>query len=496
MDTSTNNADSLISSFPSFDIGKNLNENWNMNSTIGNAYMQWVSWFYGKPKSNVNPNVNPNVNTNIHLNEKRELLEAPGFTNPLFGVWDKNTVIVDGIGGSGVMCVFNMNSNTNVVLSPLDNFMTVSQYSSNPGKIEFGIMGNVTEIPKDFSMKTIMFISDDGINNSMKNWGTLLRNYYQKGNSINSRSKDVTLQYLGFNTDNGAYYYYNTVPGLNYEETMISVKKYADEVGLPYRYVLLDSWWYFKGEDGGVTNWTARPDIFPNGIEAVYKSTGWLVQAHNRWWSPYNTYATQNGGQYLFDIDNIKNGSVPLEQKFWDDLLSIPTSNWGLRVYEQDWLYNEFYVYVSDLLKSVSLGRTWLLQMGLAAEKNGLTIQYCMPYIRHVLQSLEISAVTQARASDDYKPLVETEQWRIGGQSILFDALGLSPSKDGIWTTTFQDGSPYGEEGQEYHSRLQAAVLSLSTGPIAIGDGIGYSNVDLILKSCMKVSIYINIFIL
>ena len=125
--------------------------------------------------------------------------------------------------------------------------------------------------------------------------------------------------------------------------------------------------------------------------------------------------------------------------------------------------------------------------MGSAAEKNGLTIQYCMPYIRHVLQSLEISAVTQARASDDYKPLVDSEQWRIGGQSILFNAVGISPSKDGIWTTTLQPGSPYGAQGRELHSRLQAAVLTLSTGPIAIGDGIGYSDVELILRSCMKV---------
>ena len=70
---------------------------------------------------------------------------------------------------------------------------------------------------------------------------------------------DITLQYLGYTTDNGAYYYYNTEDDLNYEETLIKVKKYADKVNLPYRYVLLDSWWYYKGKNNGVSDWSAMP---------------------------------------------------------------------------------------------------------------------------------------------------------------------------------------------------------------------------------------------
>lgn len=33
---------------------------------------------------------------------------------------------------------------------------------------------------------------------------------------------------------------------------------------------------------------------------------------------------------------------------------------------------------------------------------------------------------------------------------------------------------------------MHAVVATLSTGPVAIGDGIGYSDVNLIMKSCMK----------
>ena len=76
------------------------------------------------------------------------------------------------------------------------------------------------------------------------------------------------------------------------------------------------------------------------------------------------------------------------------------------------------------------------MQMGLAAQKAGITIQYCMPYPRHALQSVELPAVTQIRVSDDYVPGPDwthqdsaPEQWRIGGSSILADALSLSAFK-------------------------------------------------------------------
>ena len=86
-------------------------------------------------------------------------------------------------------------------------------------------------------------------------------------------------------TDNGAcYYYYTGKNYTNYEDVLVAVKEDADKNMIPYRYVQLDSWWYYKGEGGGVKNWTARPDIFPNGIESMVAKTGWPVVAHNRYW--------------------------------------------------------------------------------------------------------------------------------------------------------------------------------------------------------------------
>jgi hypothetical protein len=50
-----------------------------------------------------------------------------------------------------------------------------------------------------------------------------------------------------------------------------------------------------------------------------------------------------------------------------------------------------------------------------------------MPYPRHALQSVEIQAVTQVRASDDHVPGSPELplQWRIGMSSILAWSIGL-----------------------------------------------------------------------
>ncbi len=83
----------------------------------------------------------------------------------------------------------------------------------------------------------------------------------------------------------GAYYYYTTANYSNYLEVLLAVNDYAIAEGIPYRGVLLDSWWYFKGVGDGVMNWTAMPTVFPggnDGLRVLYETTNWKVIGHNR----------------------------------------------------------------------------------------------------------------------------------------------------------------------------------------------------------------------
>lgn len=102
-------------------------------------------------------------------------------------------------------------------------------------------MGNVTEIPAGYCVQTLLYVSGGGITATVLKWGELLRRSHGTKKSSTS-SGDITLNYMGVSTDNGAFYYYNTAPSLDYEDTMVAVKQYSDAVRIPYRYWLLDSW--------------------------------------------------------------------------------------------------------------------------------------------------------------------------------------------------------------------------------------------------------------
>jgi len=54
--------------------------------------------------------------------------------------------------------------------------------------------------------------------------------------------------------------------------------------------------------------------------------------------------------------------------------------------------------------------------------------RYCMPWPRHILQSVTIPVVTQSRISGDYQP--DNSQWIVGDSTILAHAVGVTAFKD------------------------------------------------------------------
>jgi hypothetical protein len=264
------------------------------------------------------------------------------------------------------------------------------------------------------------------------------------------------------------------------EETMMAVHNYSLAAKIPYRYWLLDSWWYYKSTNkiAGVTNWTARPEVFPHGLEYLYHQTRMFVQAHNRMWSTHNIYTKD----YNFVPSQSNPVSLPTEFRFWKDLLQNATE-WGLVVYEQDWLNVQF-ERQSQAFTNATLMRLWLMEMGRAAQDCHVAVQFCMPLPRHILQSVEIPAVTQVRASGDYNAGLWIQQWwNVGVTSLLYMALDLRPSKDSAWSKSIQPNNPFRNTTEPF-PEFQALLLAMSTGPVAFSDKIGHSNTSLILRTC------------
>ncbi|KAK3742202.1 hypothetical protein RRG08_056560 [Elysia crispata] len=401
-----------------------------------------------------------------------------GWTKLSLDRWSKDANFTTGIEG-GPLVLFDKGSNA-MVISPLNEFMAASNKKFQDQHISWGIMGLVDSVPSGYTADFIISFSDRGVNQAMRDWGAIMT--YLHGKSSKARDSDLTLTHLGYWTDNGAYYYYNTEKGKNYEDTIVDEVAYLKAQGLPVKYLQIDSWFYPKGHVKGTKTWTPEKSIFPDGFKGLYEKTQLPIACHNRYWDNDTTYARYNGGKYNF-ISDVKTGyAVPDDQQFWLDLFNS-TKAWGpFILYEQDWLNEETDRNLA-LLSNLTLGAEWLTQMGHAAEKHGITIQYCMSYGRHILQSLQIPAVTQARASDDYQPArPEITQYKIGITSMFVDALNLAPSKDTFWSTNVQPGNPY--HGYEAAPYLQTLIATLSGGPVGPGDGLGYANNKILTRCC------------
>eukprot|EP00977_Amphora_coffeiformis_P005903 scaffold1248_cov170-Amphora_coffeaeformis.AAC.22 len=380
---------------------------------------------------------------------------------------------------SGPMAIFNQECV--LVLSVASSFMsTSSMYRPKLQEFGFGVMGSITSIPENYEMSVIVSshprIGPTGIRDAFTSWGSKLQTLHQT-----NRMKDVTLDYLQYSTDNGAYYYYHADENKTYQDTILQLQDHVEnKIKLPVKSWLLDSWFYYKGKDQGVKEWVARPDVFPDGLAKFRQQLNWLTMAHNRYWSTETVYAKQNGGDFDFVMED--KGALPLEEAFWDYIFG-EAKKWGIDVYEQDWL-NIQTQSLNWTLQTIHGAENWLLQMGRAAQRHNIPIQYCMSWPRHILQSLRIDAVTQARASDDVLPDNE-KSMQLGVTSMVAFALGLAPHKDSFWSTPMEPPrNPYPQ--YEHASKLLSIISTYSTGPVAPSDYKEFLNVNLIMKSCTQ----------
>eukprot|EP00041_Stephanoeca_diplocostata_P005931 m.71454 g.71454 ORF g.71454 m.71454 type:complete len:825 (-) comp16082_c0_seq11:633-3107(-) len=491
--TSIGDADATISEFPTFDVGSAKDISAEV-APPKRGFYQWSG--SGVPGY---PVVGPH------------------------GQWPADaSTLKGGRSNTGVIAVFDAtnfyppNTDRTVVLSPASSFlMTSSNYirknTSSPftqnqngsvptESLVFGIQGRATSVPAKYSTSTILHLGT-GINSAMREWGALL--LARSGKPTDRYKSDFSLSQLGYTTDNGAYYYYNTVDGnchnnfnvcKGYQPTILSLKEYVDKIRVPIRWILYDSWFYSKENTTGkaysalnsVINWTdAAPEIFPAGLDYMFQQTDWPVVAHNRAWSVENVYSTANGGNYEF-LDGVDDKgtklALPVHQTFWD-FLFMHNKNWGLINYQQDWMFTQ--QGMEQMLENVTLARTWTLQMSEALVRNGLNFGFGGSTTKNWLQSTEMYAVTNGRISMDYHAGLTEDNWRIGLASIFAWSIAVIPAKDGYWTTPEQPGNPYDDNRTEPYGHLHGAVATLSRGPVSPADKIGLFNRDTIMRSCM-----------
>jgi hypothetical protein len=337
---------------------------------------------------------------------------------------------------------FNTNSDA-FIISAATNYMVASTTMNSAGTISCGINSVITQLPAGFTHRAVL-ASQNGINQTYTAWGRALVALGGKTPPANDAA--VELNKLGYWTDNGAAYYYNTNPPLGIQNTLFAIKNEFASKNAPLSYVQLDSWWYEKAgcqcwsSTSGTYLYQADPTLFPTDLIGFQQQLGLPLITHSRWIDSSSPYV----GQYTMSANVITD---PL---YWSDRMAYLKSS-GVITFEQDWLS-------ANGIPAMSLtngGSAYLGNMQAAAAASGINLQYCMLQARDYLQSSLYSNLMSIRVSYD---IFGTARWRAFIiDSRLAQAMGTWP-----WTDEFRSA--------ETRNLL---ISTLSAGPVGTGDALG-----------------------
>ena len=175
-DTSVGNSDAVLSAFPSF-VPKGSSE------ALG--ALQWSDGFDGNHEFAWS---GPNATASPQLSRG---------------------------GTSGPLVLFDRSGRVAVTISPFSSFMSASLAASKAGIAEYGVVGSMKSVPAGYSLSTIAVFGDSGVTNTVLAWGDAL--LVQYGKLRQAAWEEQTTRYLGYATDNGAYYY------VSHDNTTLSI---------------------------------------------------------------------------------------------------------------------------------------------------------------------------------------------------------------------------------------------------------------------------------
>lgn len=152
----------------------------------------------------------------------------------------------------GPLILFDEAGHDVVIITQLNEFMVNQmRHRLNPdpaadathaGVLDFGLMGSISAVPAPGLKLEYVVVYGSSFGEAFARWGQVLMNYHGKTRA----AEEIVSDYLGYWTDNGAFYYYRTMDGLNYEDTLLELNRRFVAMGLPVRNVELDSWFYPK----------------------------------------------------------------------------------------------------------------------------------------------------------------------------------------------------------------------------------------------------------
>jgi hypothetical protein len=358
--------------------------------------------------------------------------------------------------------LFFDNAGNTFIVSPLANYMTAATTLSPNNEIVSGMATGISSLPAGFTHRVVL-VFDQGINRTFDEWGRVLTDW--TGKQRPASDADASLTRVGYWTDNGATYYYHTAPSTSYRDTLAAVKSDFDQQAIQLGYIQLDSWFYPKGEhsdwsdgSGGIYSYTAASALFGDNFKSFQQTLGVPLITHARWIDVNSPYRQQ----YKMS------GNVSIDPAYWTFVARYLAAS-GVATYEQDWLFDKA---TTDF--NLTDPDAFLDNMAAAMAQQNITMQYCMPTPRHLMQSTRYGNLTTARVSGDR---FNRNVWTIFlYASRLASALGIYP-----FTDVFMSSEPD-----------NLLLATLSAGPVGVGDAIGSLNGSNLLLSVRQDGIIVK----
>lgn len=268
----------------------------------------------------------------------------------------------------------------------------------NPGSVGFkailGLSGTIREIPSGFNLSSVV-VYGKSPNEALSRWGRWIRGFYGRTKTSIEVNRNY-LDSLQYWTDTGGMYWYRTLPGMNYTQTMLEIKRYMDEKGIGVKYYQVDSWWYPKStEDGGALEYKEVPEL-GSDLDALSKVLGPIVSLHIRYLSKNSPYAQKYSSRLVKDA-----ACLLQPEEFFDDLFKALKSK-GIMSVKHDWLTTLRQRCSEVYMSEVGALERYIDALFNAAGKHDLLIELCMPDMYHYFIGFKHNNALMIRTSPDY----------------------------------------------------------------------------------------------
>jgi hypothetical protein len=378
-----------------------------------------------------------------------------------------------------------------VLLAPLDH-PHEQVIGVADGGLVWGWHGDLDEVPAGFSTTLGISVGESAAE-LLDRWGAEVRGK----RPTRSRDANPIVTHLSYWTDNGAAYWYRTEAGRTIGASVAEAVEALRADGVPVRAVELDSWCYqhevprtiaqigYPEEvpPSGLMRWEPRVDAFDppspgrDPIEHFADRLGHPpLVIHSRHISPESSYLAE--GEWWVDALAAHPVDPAFFRRWFED-----ARRWGACAIEQDWMLL-FWFGVRALRAVPDRAAAWQCGLDALADEFGIELIWCMATPADIVLAATLDHVVAVRTSDDYRFAADPAllwTWYLTVNR-LAGPLGVRAFKDCFFSRRLAhrddaiDGDP--------HAELEALLACMSAGPVGIGDRLGRTDREVVMRTC------------